>query len=209
MQVPGHLSSPERIILDYLSPYGPSVTHMRGTVISGALSNLKGAGFYDRYVGLLPSRYRETVIYGLASSWVTIDAVIAHYAACDELGLSERELEHLGSMMANRIANTFLAGPIRKSRAFGVEAFRWAMSHVSVLHERIYKGGVCAVIETGPKDLIHEVHGFPFAQSRYFRRSYASYCRALAALFCKVAFVKPVRARAPLPDRIAIAYSWV
>ena len=111
--------------------------------------------------------------------------------------------------MATRVAQTWFAAVLRKSRGLGLHGFSFALSKVNILSQRMYRGGAGTVIETGPKDVIVEVRGYPIASSRYFRGSYTSYCKACAAMFCKVAFVNPIRPRTPHPHAIAMAFSWV
>ena len=42
------------LLLDYTSPDGPTVTHVRGTLLATALRVVREAGFYDGYLKELP-----------------------------------------------------------------------------------------------------------------------------------------------------------
>ena len=60
-----------------------------------------------------------------------------------------------------------------------------------------------------PKDLLFEIHGFPFASTRAFQVAWVANFKALAQLFARVAYVKLVQAREPHPDRLALSANWV
>jgi hypothetical protein len=195
--------------LDYQSPEGPTVTHVRGTLIARGLENFKEFGVFDEYKRLLPELHRDAILYGVASSWLPLETAFAHYSACDALELGDLECGALGTMMAQRLADTWFAGALRKSRAMGFEGFRFATSKLDVLTQRMYRGGSCTVIETGPKDLIYEFDGCSLARSRYFSLSYAAFAKAAASMFCKAVFVRPVAARKPSPYVLPLAFSWI
>jgi hypothetical protein len=48
-----------------------------------------GRALYDRHVEALPAVYHDTVLHTLAPTWLPIAAAMAHYEACQALGLSE------------------------------------------------------------------------------------------------------------------------
>ena len=197
------------IVLDHLSAHGPYVTHMRGTLLVNSIEHLRQLGVYERYLELLDARYREQIMFAIASSWIPIEVALVHYQACDDLKLSAPDCQALGSMMAERIANTFLGTVLRVTRSAGGQSFWSLMSQNSRIWDRMYLGGGVTVLQVGPKDAVLENHGLPLVTTRYWRSVYEAYWRALGALFAKVAFVKVVRAREPHPHRIAIAGSWV
>jgi hypothetical protein len=64
-------------------------------------------------------------------------------------------------------------------------------------------------VKTGPKDVHHEVHGLPFAHSRYFRAAHMAFMRGMVTTMTKSCVVKPARTRIAHPDRFAISLSWV
>jgi hypothetical protein len=197
------------VVLDYTSALGPNVTHMRGTLLVNSLDNLRAIGMYDRYLEVLPASHREVIPYTIAASWIPIDIAMLHYETCDAMGLSEDQLEKMGALMASRVAETFLAAIMRTTRNAGVESFWTALKQNHRLLERMYQGGAMAVLKTGPKDLILENMGLPIVASRYWRRVYVYYMKAIGDMFTKVTYVKLVRPRVAHPHSIAIACSWV
>ncbi|MEY4515125.1 MAG: hypothetical protein RLZZ450_7247 [Pseudomonadota bacterium] len=197
------------VILDYMSALGPNVTHMRGTLLVNSLDNLRALGLYDRYLGTLPASHQDVIPYTIAASWIPIDIALLHYETCDAMGLSEEQLAKMGTMMATRVAETFLATVLRTTRNAGVEAFWSVLKQNHRLLERMYQGGGMSVLKTGPKDLVLENTGLPVVASRYWRRVYVYYMQAIGNMFTKVTYVKLVRPRVSHPHSIAIACSWV
>jgi hypothetical protein len=197
------------VVLDYTSPLGPVVTHMRGTLLVNSLDNLRALGLFERYAETLPEAHRGVIPYTLAASWIPIDMALAHYDTCDALGLSEEQLAKMGEMMASRVADTFLGTVLRTTRNAGVETLWSALGHNHRLLERMYKGGGMAVLKTGPKDLVLENTGLPIVTSRYWRRVYVYYMQAIGNMFTKITYVKLVRPRVSHPHSIAVAASWV
>jgi hypothetical protein len=197
------------VVLDYTSPLGPNVTHMRGTLLANSLDSLRAISLYDRYLEMLPPSHREVIPYTIAASWIPIDIALIHYETCDAMGLSEAELEKMGEMMAARVAETFLSTVLRTTRNAGVDSFWTVLKQNNRLLERMYQGGGMAVLKTGPKDLILENTGLPVVTSRYWRRAYVYYMKAIGDMFTKVTYVKLVRPRVAHPHSVAIACSWV
>lgn len=197
------------VVLDYTSPLGPNVTHMRGTLLVNSLDNLRTLGLYDRYLSALPASHRDVIPYTIAATWIPIDIALMHYETCDALVLSEEQLEKMGAMMATRVAETFLATVLRTTRNAGVESFWTALSQNHRLLDRMYQGGGMAVLKTGPKDLVLENTGLPVVTSRYWRRVYVYYMKAISDMFTKVTYVKLVHPRVAHPHSVAVACSWV
>lgn len=199
----------ERVLIEHQSSDGPMVTHVRGIVLANSLANLKRVGVYDDYTRHIRAHDLEVVLGALAASWVPAEHVVAHYTACDVLGLPRATFETFGAAAAAKVSSTFMGLFLARARRWGVDAMRASIMHLPRLNERLYKGGGCTVIELGPKEFHVEDHGLPFAACRAYREGYLAFNQAIAALFCKVVYVKLVRPRVPDPQRLAIAVSWV
>jgi hypothetical protein len=65
------------------------------------------------------------------------------------------------------------------------------------------------VLQHGPKHLVLELAGIPFAQSTYYRGVVLTQTKAIMGLFCRALFVKPARPRSPSPESFAMALNWV
>lgn len=199
----------ERVLLDYMSEEGPSVSHVRGIVLANSIANLKQARVYDEYRERMPPASLEVVETAVASSWVDSQHVLAHHTACDLLGLSRTNFEEFGAASAKRVAHTFLALFLRHAASWGVDSIKLSLRHMHRLNERLYRGGGCIVIERGPKEIYIEDHGLPFAGCRSYREGYVAFNQAIARLFRRAAYVNLARPRTPHPHRIAVTLSWV
>lgn len=209
MQASPQTRATGRVLIDHLRAEQPNVTHVKGLVLANSLEVLKQSGHFERYRGLLAEPFHDAVLYAIAASWVPIEAAVAHYEACDQLMLSDAELEQSGTRIAQRVAETFLGTVFRTTRKAGMESFWFVVKQSDRFWERAYQGGGCTVIQTGPKDVIVEWHGLPLVKSRHFRVAQRFYTRGLASLFCSRAFVKTVPPRTPHPHRLATSISWV
>src|SRR5687768_14087931 len=90
------LHTERRVLLDHSGAKGPVTRHVRGSLIASSLHTLRELGYYDNYLTHLPSRYREPVLFGLASSWLPLEVADAHYQACDDLKLGDTEIVAIG-----------------------------------------------------------------------------------------------------------------
>jgi hypothetical protein len=199
----------EETICEHRSAGGPTVTHVRGTLLASSLHILKDAGHYDAYLKRLPDEFHERVLYTLAMSWVPIDVAMAHYSACDALALDDAELNRIGLLVSTRYADSFLGTMLRTSRQAGLEAPWMALRAQTRIWDRVYIGGSIGIYRTGPKDGISEKRGLPLAQIRYFRGTYLGWFQGLGDLFVKKLYLRYVRPRDASPHTLAVAGSWV
>jgi len=197
------------VVCDHVSSAGPTVTHVRGTVLVSSLLTLKAAGHYDRYVELLPREWHEPVLFALASSWLPIELGLVHYQTCEALALDNHELTQIGELLATRYADTFLGTILQKTRDAGVNAPWIALRAQPRIWERMYMGGGVKIYRTGPKDALGEFSGLPLARFRYFRVAFAGYYQGLANMFVRSAYVTAARPMNPGGDTFAITGSWV
>lgn len=198
------LSKPaDEIIVDYKSPQGSKVTQVRGALIASSLSTLRERDLFARYEQLLEPAHREQVLYCLAASWVPVEVVMAHYRACDAMGLTERELEALGNDVSKRIMGTFLATMVRSARSV---ASSIPLRQYPRLWDRLLVGGSCKVRLFGPKDARIESNGVPMFTYRYFRAGYAGLVRGASLMFRTAAHV---RVRGGSDESLVLDLSWV
>lgn len=200
---------PVEIVCDHLSAGGPSVTHLRGTILASSLAVLKAAGHHERYLAQLDPSFREQVLFSIAHSWVPIEVGVAHYEACEAMRLDDAQLVQIGELVAARYAETFLATLLRVSRDAGIEGPWSALRSQGRLWDRTYLGGRVRVLRTGPKDGTIEFYGLPLGHLHYFRVAYCAYYRGIANMFVRNAHLKLARASLQEPAAFALAGSWV
>jgi hypothetical protein len=76
---------------------------------------------FERYKRELPAEHHDAIMFALATSWLPIELVMAHYGACEAMGLSEKELLENGEHVSSRIMGTFLGVITRSSRSAGAQ----------------------------------------------------------------------------------------
>jgi hypothetical protein len=77
-------------------------------------------GRFEAYARLLGDPWRDLPSRAIAGLWLPIDAGLAHYRACDALGLSTLEQVAIGREVGDRIHGTFLGTMVRAARGAGV-----------------------------------------------------------------------------------------
>ena len=210
MALPTRSPSRDEVLVDYTSPGGPLVTSTRGTMVVGALQQLKDLGLYERYLELSPREHRESVGHVLAVSWVSIDLVTTHVRVCDELALPDRQLADMGQRLGAQMFENFLGSALRAVRGAGMDSAIWfALKQIDRVWPRIYVGGACCVLQRGPKDALLEVLGLSVATSRTFRTMHHAFLQGLATSLTKAAVVRSTRPRVMDPHTLATAFSWV
>lgn len=209
MQMATDLRPEHQIMVDYVSPEGATVTHVRANVVVASIQLLKQGGLYDRYLAQLAPNHQDQLIYAIASSWMPVEVIMAHCAACDDMKLSERELAEHGEMIAKFVGDSIFGNLTRGAKAMGMVDGWFFSRQTGRLWPRTYRGGGCTLLQTGPKDMVFEVHGLPMMMSRFYRASHHGYMKGFARMFSTAHFVKAVRPREPHPHRAATAISWV
>lgn len=199
----------EIMIADHTSEHGTAVTYVRGILMANAQANLREIGLYDDYERLVPRATLSALRSSVATSWVPVEHAVAHYQTCDKLPIKAEHYVTFGRRQAQRIRDTFLGFAIQRARSLGLTSLKASLARVGRLHDRLYQGGGCAVFELGPKEVIFEIAGFPFADSHSFQSGWLAYCEATAGLFARVVTMKLTRPRALHPHRLALQASWV
>lgn len=196
----------DRVIVDYKSPEGPTTLFVRSTLIGASLQTLRSLGYYERFVTLLEPRHHEAVLYNFAPVWLPVEVAVAYYDAWERLGLSDAELESMGSAVCQRVMGSLLGTLLRGARAAG--ATPWIpLGQFDRLWSRILRGGAVKITEKGPKEALVETSGLPMLRGRYFRLAYRTLLITAGSLFCKVLYLK--ERQAPAPDAHCALVSWV
>lgn len=194
------------VLLDYTHPEGPHVTHVRGLLLTNAIDNFKRWGVYEAYMSALSDEGRTWLVSTLATSWVPIEAAVAHYRKTSTLGISDSSLEQAGERMAVRIAEMYLANGLK--RGGGIEAFASVLGRNDRMWERMYKGGACRVLRSGPAELLLEDYGNPLHERHSFRHAYVAYMEALANLYHRGVEVRTLPPSRPSPGALATRFTW-
>jgi hypothetical protein len=193
------------LVVDHRSANGAVVRSFRGALLMAYIERLKAQEHYPRYLAALSTVHREELTCITALSWVPAELVLAHFEACDGLDLPEREVVEQG-YLAGKSASPVMLGTL--VRLTGLTPLT-ALHALGRVWDRIYEGGTCIALRTGPKDVFIEQRGNPAARSRFYRLAGRGFYRALAEVFCTRAYVRDERSRTPGPHAFAVTVSWV
>jgi hypothetical protein len=177
------------IVVDYRSPDGERITHIRSTLIGSSLQSLKTLGFLERYLRALPKNYHDQMLAPRAPSWIAVDEAAIHYNACQEMSLSAPELELLSESVVTTVGNTLLSTFTRASRVVGGTPWL-SLSQGERLFARLNRGGAIRVTCRGPSEALVEVSGGWLYNIPYFESGHCALLRVLALLFTKKAHVR-------------------
>jgi hypothetical protein len=159
--------------------------HWRSTWVISSLQTLKTRGHYARYVELLPHEHRDAVLLGVAGVWLPMADAVAHYRACDALGLSRSEQVSLGLAVGERAQGTVLRTAVQMTP--------WTiLPQMQRLWDRGADGGAVEVRKLGPKEAAVHVVGCDVLGVPYFRSALSGVVQGVAQLFCSRAYVHEV-----------------
>jgi hypothetical protein len=182
-------------------------THVRTTLIVSSLQSLRRRERFDDYLALLPAERHAAVQSMIAGQWAPMELALAHYQACQALGLQAAELNLVGREVGDRIQGTFLATVVRMAGSVGATPWT-ALSQAGRLYERIFRGGGgLGVVKVGPKEARARLVGVPLAGITYFNVAMAGVFEIGAELFCSKAYAREVPGTRT-PTRVALQIAW-
>jgi hypothetical protein len=170
-------------------------TLFRSTWILASLQSLRDKGHGDRYLASLPRQYHDVITLGVASQWFSLEVAMAHYRACDSLGLSSDSQVAFGRDVSVKMQRTILGTAVRLAKNAGVTPWTIYLQ-LDRFWSRIAVGGAIRVVRMGPKDARAELTHCPVLEIPYFRNAVAGVLWGVTDLFCQRAYVREVpRAR--------------
>jgi hypothetical protein len=183
-------------------------TAVRGTVLLSSQGSLREGNHYERYVGLIEPAHRGVLIDGIVpNTWVPIEHAMAHYRACEALGLSTAQVQAAGAGTGGRINSVFIKSIIRLATGAVEPWFAWGLAQR--IWSRAWQGSAVGVRRTGPKDARVDVVGFPCAAIPYVRVSLGAFFAKNTELFCKHAVARSVRPDSDPAEALSYVVSWV
>ena len=198
---------PEEVVVPFVASVTRAVSAVRGTLIASSILSLRAHGYYDRYLEGLPDAYRDRIVTAIAAEWLGVDVAMAHYGACEALGLSAQAQREIGEEVGDRAQKTFFGFLIRSARTTGVTPWT-AFGYVHRARERMYQGGDVSVAKVGPKDARVTCVGMPFARFPYFRNGFVGVQSAGLRLFASKVYVRELCELGD-DDTFVTAISWV
>ncbi|WP_394825260.1 hypothetical protein [Pendulispora albinea] len=184
----------------------PPTTKFRSTWIVASQNALRNCGYFDRYLSLLPEAHRQALTTTVVGGWLPIEVALAHYLACDRMGLDTDAIAQIGEILTRHLNNTFLSIAGRFAKQVG--ATPWVpLSYSRRIWDRMCIGGAIVVYKEGPKEARVEVLECALAAIPYFRAGLRDIGMGVGKLFCDVLYVKELPRRSP--TTIVYRASWV
>jgi hypothetical protein len=169
----------------------PVTTKFRSTWLSSSMRALRERGLRERYLALLPPADRETIGSLVVGVWLPVSVAIAHYDACEALGLTEIDMLALGADVSRHAQGSVLSVAVTVAKGAGVTPWT-IITRYPGIWSRTWIGGGCSVLKLGPKDARLEIGGWPCARTRYCRVAMRGVLRGLAQSFSRQAYVTEV-----------------
>lgn len=205
-----HLGDLGQILVPFPEPVDaiPVATKIRSTVLMASIQALRQHGWFDAYQAAVPREVLDAIQTSVAGAWLPMELAVAHYGACDTLGVSLLEQLDIGGAVVRRLQQTLLGKLVKVAHKAGTLSPLTALRRFNQLHARSWVGSAGQVVELGPKDVRLDVVGLPLVHIPYFRASYRGFLRAGAQLFTKSAFVTEV-AQERYEDAVSYRFAWV
>jgi hypothetical protein len=180
---------------------------VKSTLLIASVAALKESGYFAAYYDRLDARYEAEVLDSVAGAWVSLNAALAHYRACDALALTSAEQMTVGRRTGNGLQRhlTHIAGMV--SRNAGVAPWWW-LEHFNRFWARTFDGGGIAVTKLGPKEAEVRYAGCALLESSYFRSALRGVATGLLASVTHRSFMSELPACAGHHE-VRYRFSWV
>jgi hypothetical protein len=190
------------LILDYPMGMEP-VTAIRSTLITSSLSSLRERGLFERYDALQSSPHRQKILNVVAGEWLPLEVAVAHYEACEALGLSESEQFAIGKDVSRRIHATFLNLIVKAARGVGMTP--WILlRRGNDMNGRLCIGGGIRIRKLGPSSVRVELACLPHLRIPYVRNGLVGLYAAAVELLAENVTARIVKSESPDPARLMV-----
>jgi hypothetical protein len=204
---PAVLPEPYAVMLPFQYEPGHTrpVTLVRSTLLAASVQGLREMGWEDRYYAALPPERHMELRMLTAGAWVPLELGVAHYRACDAMGLIAQEMDRMGENVSLRTQKSFV-GMLGRAAA-GAGATPWSViAHVHRIYARMIDGGDHCAYRVGPKEALLINVGNPLVEIPYFRTAMVA-CAIIRMLASTVYASEVPRHGAPLT--VGVRLSWV
>ena len=186
-------------------PHGP-LRRVRSTLLVASYRMVQKLGREADYLRALPPEFHPAIVGTVAGTWVPVDAAVAHYVACESLGLSSEAQLEVGRAVGAQIRGTLFGTIVNLSKQVG--ATPWTVfAALPRFWPRVFDGSVVTLSQHGPKDALLELKWFPLADVRYFRNAFRGQVLGMLDLFCTRAFASSCD-RMAAPGDHALRIQW-
>jgi hypothetical protein len=167
---------------------------VRSTLTGSSILALRERGHFEKWKSLVDPGARETLVFTPAGVWLPIAVGIAHYAACERLGLSQEEILDMGNAVARLTQQTVLSLALKLANESGTTPWT-ALAYCPRLWARLYEGSGIGIWKVGPKDAELHVLGNGLARFTYWRTALSGILMAIVSPFARKAYVREIHVR--------------
>jgi hypothetical protein len=165
------------------------------------------AGLKDPYLAVVPPDVWSVIESAVAGMWIPVETALAHYMACDRIGLSSESAAALGRGTFERTKGMLLGTAVGLAKSVGVTP--WSLvPHLQRFWLRGNDGAGVSAVKLGPKEVRIDVVGSPLFRSRYYRGAYRGIAMSLFELVAQKAYAHEVR-RSRDEDSLSLRVQWV
>jgi hypothetical protein len=167
---------------------------VKSTLLVASLQRLREMGREADYLRTLPPAERAAIVESVAGTWLPTDVAVAHYEACEALGLTDEEQVEVGRAVGVRLRGTLLGTVVRMAKEGGVSP--WAViPHFPRFWSRLFEGSALLGWKLGPKEARIECVAMPLVDVRYFRNALRGQTQGILDLFCTRSYVTQIPGR--------------
>jgi len=156
---------------------------VRSTLLVASYKMIHAMGRDDDYRRALPREHHAAIVNAVAGTWVDVDVALAHYVACEGLGLSSEEQVEVGRNVGLKLRGTLAGTIVHMSKEVGVDPWT-VIPTMPRLWSRVFEGSAILGWRLGPKEARIDAVGMPIVDVRYFRNALRGQCMGMMDLFC-------------------------
>jgi hypothetical protein len=196
----------EEVVLPFPNPILPH-RNVRSTLLQGGFASLVDAGLKDSYLAVVPPEVRAVIEGSVAGMWIPVETALAHYMACDRIGVSSESAVAIGRGTFERTKGLLLGTAVGVAKSVGVTP--WSLvPHLQRFWLRGNDGAGVGAVKLGPKEARIEVVRCPLFRSRYYRGAYRGIAMSLFELVAQKAYAHELR-RGGDEESVTLRVQWV
>ncbi len=171
-----------------------ALRRVRSTLLVASYRMVQEMGRAQDFAAVLAPEVHAEIVSAVAGTWLTVETAVAHYQACEALGLSTDAQVDVGRTVGARVRGTLFGTAVSLSREVG--ATPWTVfPAVPRLWPRVFEGSSLQLFKLGPKEGQLIIRGLPLVDIRYFRKAFRGQIVGLVELFCTRAYVQSLAGR--------------
>jgi hypothetical protein len=201
------LARDEKVLVPLPRQRSAIATHVRSTLLLSSVQSLRSQGLFERFSSHIEPKLRDVIVMSAAGVWLPMDVGLAHYRACDALGLTLGDQVQMGHQVGQRVQGNVLGLLIKTAKGAGVTPWM-VLGQVARLWDRVFHGGAGPCVkEFGPKEAHVELVGLPLLGVAYFRNAYRGTFQAGLELFCTKAYVSEIGTRSDTSTTFRVSWA--